>query len=274
MASIIKQFQDRVDLDQAQLDKEIKSIIKDLEKFLNKNTLALLKDIPDSELDPIFLLNNLINQFKSLGFEEQLGNIAEVYGNQLARVQSQLMAETLITPQEFIASIDMDSVEALIKYRVETISNNVTQVIGNVRPMILENLILGNTPDLLRLSAEISDGILNYANTELNTSLQAFSRTVTQVQAEKLNLTTFIYVGPYDGITRKFCQRVLTMKSPPIYTSTEIASMKNGQIEPVSIYAGGYNCRHRWLAVSKRKAQEFEKEWEESNYVDKKAKET
>lgn len=275
MASIIQQLQKRVDLDQAALDKEIKSIIKELEVFLYKNTnLLFSRIIENKDAEPIQLLTDLEREFKRLGFQSQLGNIAQAYGSQLGRVQSFLKDEVNLSESEFLASIDMDTVEALIRFRVGSFADKTYTTLSQMRPRVLESLILGNTPDMLKLSAEMSEGLLTYANTELNTALQSFSRTVTQVQAEKVGLTNFIYVGPYDGITRKFCQKVLTYKSPPIYTSEEIADLKNDQIEPVAIYGGGYNCRHRWLAISERKAAEYAVEWKTSNYVDKKAKES
>lgn len=166
-----------------------------------------------------------------------------------------------MTAEQFRAVIDVDTIEALIRFRVEDIQNKAVEVVGSIRPIILENVILGTTPNLALLSETVSTSLLNFTRTELNTALLSFSRMITLVQAESVGLDLFYYMGPYDKITRPFCSKVLSGKTPPIYSSKEIADMEakggNGQGLPISIYGGGYNCRHRWMAITARKAKEF-----------------
>lgn len=64
----------------------------------------------------------------------------------------------------------------------------------------------------------------------------------------------YAYLGPDDQITRPFCATILTRTTGQVYTAAAIEQMGNGQIEPVRVYGGGYNCRHRWVAMTRREA--------------------
>jgi hypothetical protein len=54
------------------------------------------------------------------------------------------------------------------------------------------------------------------------------------------NITQYIYVGPNDDRTRPFCREHIGQ----IKTEAEWNALDNGQINPVFLYCGGYNCRH------------------------------
>lgn len=245
----------RIAAEQGALDREIELVLADLDTFLSQNLKRIMKAATKGDLDPATALNQIINEFKNAGLNQQIGNIAEIYGKELRRIQKYFVEEKLIAESEFVRLIDIDTIEALIRFRVEDIQNKAVQVIGNIRPVILENVILGTTPDFAALSTIYSSQLINYAKTELNTALLSFSRTINLVQAESAGLEDYIYIGPYDKITRPFCQKVLVMKSPPIYSIAEIKTMDNGQGLPAAIYGGGYNCRHRWKALSKEGAK-------------------
>lgn len=64
----------------------------------------------------------------------------------------------------------------------------------------------------------------------------------------------FVFLGPLDSITRTFCQGIHTKATGQAYTAAALEQMDNGQIAPVSAYAGGYNCRHRWVAITRAEA--------------------
>jgi hypothetical protein len=258
MAITIQSLQARLVADQEALEADIEAVIKDLEIFLSRNLPRVLKEASTLGTDPATALNRLIDSFRNAGLGEQLGNIAEIYGNELRRVRDSAISEGLMTLEQFQASIDIDTVEALIRYRVEDIQNKAVQTIGELRPLIIENIILGTTPNLALLADTTSTALLNFTRTELNTALLGFNRMVHLVQAESVGIEKFIYIGPYDGVTRPFCRKILTFKSPPIYTAEEIKTMDNDQGLPVSIYGGGYNCRHRWRALPPDLAKRLE----------------
>lgn len=106
------------------------------------------------------------------------------------------------------------------------------------------------------------------AETIANTTMMGFDRTISNRQAEKAGINTFVYLGPDDGLTRPFCRAVLdgggdkefnipsVDGDPPIYTVDDIDGMNNRQDLPVAQYGGGYNCRHSFSPISVEVAQE------------------
>lgn len=55
------------------------------------------------------------------------------------------------------------------------------------------------------------------------------------------------YSGPADGLVRPFCREHLGK----VYTKAEIDALDNGQLGNVFLTAGGYNCRHLWMPISR-----------------------
>ena len=57
----------------------------------------------------------------------------------------------------------------------------------------------------------------------------------------------FSYEGPLDAKTRDFCARLVGQE----LTRAEIDALDNEQLPNVFLTAGGYNCRHSWIAVER-----------------------
>lgn len=75
-----------------------------------------------------------------------------------------------------------------------------------------------------------------------------FARAAHERKAAQLNLEFFRYSGPQDLVTRPFCKRL----AGAVLSRDEVDSLDNGQTGPGSamLACGGFNCRHRWAAVS------------------------
>jgi hypothetical protein len=56
----------------------------------------------------------------------------------------------------------------------------------------------------------------------------------------------FTYDGPWDAKTREFCRDHITSQTQRAYALSYLQRADNGgtQPKPVSLYLGGYNCRH------------------------------
>jgi len=80
-----------------------------------------------------------------------------------------------------------------------------------------------------------------YVGTIANTSLFAMDRSIRKAQSDKAGLTHAKYFGQLDQITRSFCRRHVNKIHTWQYWESE--SNDTGP-NPVSIYCGGYNCRH------------------------------
>ena len=85
----------------------------------------------------------------------------------------------------------------------------------------------------------------NYRVTTLvNTLTIGLSRSNTIDKAVKNGAKKYKYVGTSFN-SRQFCKDHLNKT----YTIEEIEKMDNGQGLPVKYFCGGYNCKHRLIAV-------------------------
>mgnify|MGYP003328644646 CR=1 FL=1 len=92
------------------------------------------------------------------------------------------------------------------------------------------------------------------AVTLAETGQAAFWRTITDrgfQQIEK-NLPKgslrYRFEGPRDKLTRPFCKRLLARTKSKGLTRAQIDALDNGQLPNVFLTAGGYRCRHQWVA--------------------------
>tara|TARA_Y100000310_G_scaffold285284_1_gene308658 strand:+ start:343 stop:969 length:627 start_codon:yes stop_codon:yes gene_type:complete len=95
------------------------------------------------------------------------------------------------------------------------------------------------------IDAQLAQNITTLA-TEARTKASALSRAATQMSARLAGLTSQLYSGVVDGLTRPFCREIVGI----VFTEEQITQLDNNQNLPVAIYGGGYNCRHGWAPIS------------------------
>lgn len=83
----------------------------------------------------------------------------------------------------------------------------------------------------------------HYANTIARTQVKAVSRSALVEKAKRAGVDWYKYVGIKRDSIRDFCRKHLNKH----YTLAQIQAMRNGNREPVELYAGGWNCIHDWL---------------------------
>jgi len=107
---------------------------------------------------------------------------------------------------------------------------------------VFEGTTLSDTVDMIveQMGATLAD-----ATRDARTFVNGYARNVQSHIAEVAGLKHFLYVGPLDKITRPFC-RPLVGK---VLTEKQVGELRNGQIEPVITYAGGFSCRHHFNPV-------------------------
>lgn len=104
-----------------------------------------------------------------------------------------------------------------------------------------------DTASMLDELAKVIDRTEPQIRTLYDTSVSVFSRQVSAMQAPEGDDTLFAFVGPVDAKTREWCLQHVGK----VYTRKEIDALDNGQIGPVFLTGGGYNCRHIWMEVSR-----------------------
>lgn len=106
-----------------------------------------------------------------------------------------------------------------------------------------EHVLREDLMNELRVAANFGE---NHANSIAITEMGGIDRGLKRIQAERGGIDHGLYSGIYDDIIRPFCDRQLGL----IKTYEEWDEMANdmpeGQFDkPVSVYGGGYYCRHR-----------------------------
>lgn len=234
---------------------------KNTKLFVTRLTRFLEKHIPkvakiDNDLDAAeaaAVLGGLQSGLNELGLKSVVGEIREAYRDELGGLAARFSDVGLETT---ISSFDKAGVKALIKNDVSRVTKLISPYIDDVGSTLMRAVIAGEKPQVSDILAKTTDVLEYQIETEVNTMLSAFSRTVAANRAEELGLELFLYVGPDDKITRDFCAEVLR-REPPIYTREEIGDLDNEQGLDVLTYGGGYNCRHQWTAISEELAKEM-----------------
>lgn len=106
----------------------------------------------------------------------------------------------------------------------------------------------GTSPSRLAkaIATEI-DRSVRQARSLVDTSLSIYARQVEATQATGKADEAFLYAGPADNKVRPFCDQHLGK----VYTRASIDKLDNEQIANVFLTGGGFNCRHRWMKVSR-----------------------
>jgi hypothetical protein len=103
-------------------------------------------------------------------------------------------------------------------------------------------------PDrILRDLAYVLDKTQPQIETLYDTAITMYGRQVDALLSGDDPETPFLYTGPDDEKTRDFCAERVNK----VFTRAEIDAMDNGQLSNVFLTGGGYNCRHRFMEVSK-----------------------
>lgn len=135
--------------------------------------------------------------------------------------------------------------------RVNAIEKVIATEIGNFKDVTLSEIAKTLRKDLLagKKQNDIRKNLIKiggktaaYADAISETQLQGYGRTLKQEKARIGEVLYFEYVGIIRKTTRPFC-RALVGQTKHL---SEIKKMKNGNLEPVSIYCGGWRCKHDW----------------------------
>lgn len=148
----------------------------------------------------------------------------------------------ILANMSLFAPITDSTLEALVRIDTASILSQLDGIAGELKKTIAQRVLAGATEAELRAAAADLAGV-KHAETLVNTTLNTFSRTVTQVMAEKAPAERkYRYEGPVDGRTRPIC---LKMVAAGDLTLAEIQTQFPGSMQD----GGGDNCRHGWRPV-------------------------
>lgn len=150
---------------------------------------------------------------------------------------------------------------AILQSTKETDLSKFVQIQGDLRTRLANGFSSwargGISRDELIESLKQQGNIINdrYLKTEVDTAFAAYNQQTNLLMATDAGFTKFRYVGPSDRKTRKFCGEVLSgVYGDPVKTLEEWNKLndvdsRSGQPDPVSVFRGGYNCRHQLVPV-------------------------
>ena len=234
--------------------KELKTLVKaekSMKSVLEKSRGRFLKTLGDAVkvTDPLSLLalprDQMIDFIIRGGFDisidefiEQTDNIAKAVENTAKVIQPDLG----LTPIQQ----KIDLMQAVTVQQV--FDDVVLPTVANGTRDSLNAMTLDVPPkDALSTLAQRMNQATGKQLTEINTKSSMFGRSVTAQIAEEAGLNLFLYTGPLDGVTRKFCDPLVDK----VVSDSQMRKLNNGQGLPVRTAGGGYNCRHSWSPVSK-----------------------
>lgn len=242
----------------------VQAFIARLSRFLDRELPRLMEGVDDGTVDPVEAaakLGGLFDGLNQKGLSDIVQQIRRAYAGELSAISSRFKLSDL---PNALSGADSALIETLINFDANRLSSQLQLYVDGVSSTVMRSVIGGQELDVGQIVSDNTDALASNLSTELNTTLAAFSRSVTAAKAQELGLELFLYVGPDDKVTREFCQDVLegndssefgiTGRQPPIYTKAEIENMDNGQGGDAMTDCGGYNCRHQWAPLSQEEA--------------------
>lgn len=237
-------------------EKAIELFIANLDKFLNKNLRRSLENVltgKTSRLETASILGSLKTELEKLGLGEQIAKLRDVFVDELQFVVDEFGEQGI---RAAFADTDAAIVNALIDNNLKLVTTEIDRYGVDIQSKVMQSVLTSKQPTFDELEGKLTPKLRANLNTELNTAIMAFNRTVTVKKAQDIGFDLFLYIGPDDKITREFCHGLLS-KTPPIYSIDEINAMDNEQGINVFTGGGGYNCRHHWRPVTLARAKEL-----------------
>ena len=238
---------------------EVQAFVERLRRILDRSLEEILTEIETgkvSGLEAARILEDMLRTLKAAGYEREVGRLEAVYTEELRAVFEAVRDAGAASRRAVLTASDEDIIEALIRTDIARVTGTIDALLGDARSTLMRAVVAGELPDVRAVRDRFGERVASNLRTELNTSLQAFNRTVTITKAKDVGFELFEYLGPDDNVTRDFCEAVLNDRDPPIYSLDEIARMDNGQGLDVLTHGGGYNCRHQWRPISEEDARE------------------
>lgn len=222
------------------LDSDIQEVVNQVSQGRN------LSSVPSAIAEIAFLVESL----RIAGYENIIGDLQDLYGVEMAEVGRMMSSVSGIDVG--FSNADLAIADALVTFEADRIFNKVALNVENSGRIILDAVILGQKPNIKDIAAG-STGLVSNIETEINTGLSAFNRSVTLKKADDVGIELFVYAGRLIKTSRDFC----IARAGKVFTRAQIKRWDNGQGLPADIYLGGYNCRHQLIPISQRKAKEL-----------------
>ena len=230
---------------QIKAEKAMKSALDKSRARFTKNLKNIVKDT-----DPLTVLSldkdNLTDLILRAGYDEAIDEFIE----QTSRVAKASQATaSIVQPQYTPDQRQQILVDVAQRAASERIFDNLIlpQVTSGVRDSLLSMSL--DVPLNMAMStlAQRMEQAQGRQLTEVNTQISMYGRSITASIADAAGINYYLYTGPEDGLTRKFCRPLVNL----VVSESQMNKLDNGQGLGVKAGGGGYNCRHSWSPVTK-----------------------
>lgn len=232
-------------------DAQVAAFTATLQRFLGRALTDIIDGLEEGNVgarEAASVLGSMLSTLRSQGLTEELGKIEAMYATDIGYMR-RLFNE--LGKGQVFSEADLSTIETIVQFDLNAIGANVESYISDLRSEVMRTVVTGDRENWDDLIERTVDRAGHAIETDLNTSLSGFKRTLTLSKAKELDFTHYLYEGPDDDVTRPFCQE----RVGQIFTLEEIARWDNGQGLPADVYLGGYNCRHQLLPIDEETAK-------------------
>lgn len=228
--------------------KRVEKLYRDVEKQLRRMLVAYQQGRGVQEIDFEFALvnrQNIEDVLQQSGYFE----IIEDYIDDQQQLINEIVKEyNLFNHQVQFNRLSESIIQQLQENAISLLEDGGSRASQEIYNAIFETLVtdkpLNDVLDLLPQIVEDTK-LLSYSGTIANTQYMTFSRTVTETINRETGWNHRLYTGPIDLKIRPFCLKYVGH----ILTVNEIQKLDNEQLPNPLVTGGGYNCRHKWMAV-------------------------
>jgi len=223
---------------------------KSMKSVLGKSRTRFIKTLETAvrASDPLTILSldreQLVDFVIRGGFDLSIDEFIE----QADLISQAVEKTTRIVQPDLGLSAIQQQLDLMQASSVETLFDDV--IIPNVTSGVRESLVAMTIDVPIKQAMSSLSQKMQSATgrqlTEVNTKLSMYGRGVTAAMAEEAGLSFYLYTGPQDGETRKFCSPLVDK----VVSESQMRKLNNRQGLSVKTAGGGYNCRHSWSPVS------------------------
>lgn len=246
MAKRKDRIQKQLTLFNEKKDLELDNFVLRLERITNSAINKVLRRLGKlserSRVEAALQIAKFADILKEEGLSDEVDRIERLFALEIANVKDKF--DLAGAGNEF-GDIDTQTVTALLDYKIDDITNEITGYGDALRSEILSTYLTGGEISAEALLLVKGEGTLANIETDIRTALSGLSGSITAAKSAELGIDRWTYIGPLDQVTRKFCED--RINDNKIWTRPEIDALDNRQDLDVFTYKGGYNCRHEWV---------------------------
>ena len=137
--------------------------------------------------------------------------------------------------------------QLLLQLNLNVLQQYIPYLTAQMQVQLAQGIYAGLTPSQILANIESAALSNSQLQTLVTTALNNYSRSVTLgMMNEAPKNTKYIYIGPVDSKTRDICLQQMAASGDGLTQAQIIKRFGSDVLQ----YAGGYNCRHKWEAMS------------------------